>query len=135
MATKRHQFIIGLLVRKMRECGCEIMCIDGKYSTILPGYIQIPPKVLRHRPDILGINEFGQICIGEAKTENDLSSSRTIKQVVDFTSIQINGQQSEVYFGVPRMAEERFRRTLSNHGLLQYPNLHVLYIPEDIINE
>lgn len=135
MAGSKHQFIMGLIVRQMRESGCKIMFIDG--SSIIGGTsgIRIPPQVLRHRPDILGITDGGQIFIGEAKTEEDLRSLRTREQIFDFTSLELNDMPCKVFYGVPSNAKLKFKKILKEMGLNSCPNLHVLYIPEEIINE
>ena len=135
MAGMRHQFIMGLVIRNMREFGCRIKFVDGKYIVHYGEQIRIPPKVLRHRPDILGLTDSGQICIGEAKTESDINSLRTKEQISDFTRLELNGMPCEVFIGVPSMVRERFNNTLLVLGLANYPHLHILYVPEEIINE
>jgi hypothetical protein len=135
MAKKKHQFIVGLIIRQMREYGYTVLFVDGKYSFDLPGHINIPPKIIRHRPDVLGINECGRLCIGEAKTDNDIASNRTMSQIEDFTSIKINNMNCYLIIGIPSMAEEKFFKILRDLGLSENSNIHVLCVPEGIINE
>lgn len=135
MASKKHQFIMGLIVRQMRELGCQITFFEGNHPTKNIDIIGLPPKILRHRPDILGISNIGQLFIGEAKTDTDLKSLRTIEQLSDYTSIKINDFACEVFFGIPNLAQKKFQKIVESLNLTNYPHLHVLYIPEDIIND
>lgn len=135
MAGERHQFILGLVVRKMREEGADIHNIDGDYPGLFGEKTPLPPQILRHRPDAIGIKSNGQLCIGEAKTESDVTSARTYKQLQDFTAIELNGTKCEVFIGVPQSSETAFKRSLEKTGLKECDNLHILYIPDEIIND
>lgn len=53
MASKVHQFILSLIVRKMKAEGYEIVAYDGDYSKIENMALKIPFKIMRHRPDKL----------------------------------------------------------------------------------
>jgi hypothetical protein len=134
MAGTKHQFILGLVVKLMREQGISIVGVDGKYPGLFGEKITIPPQILRHRPDIIGIRDTGQICIGEAKTENDITSSRTYSQIQDFTSIELNGQTCDVFIGIPKISEAKFKKSMIKLGLFECTNITVLYIPDEIIN-
>lgn len=135
MAGKRHQFILGLVIRKMREDNATIYSVEGNYPGLL-GYKQpLPPQILRHRPDVIGIKDNGQVCIGEAKTGSDITNTRTYEQLQDFTTVELNGSKCEVYIGVPQSGEEALKVMLKKNGLHRYENLHILYIPDEIIND
>ena len=82
MASIQHQFIIDCIIRKMRYLAFEPICFDGK--SIVVDSLKIPPKVIRHRPDIIGVNKYNELCIGEAKTANDIHSKRTKEQIIDY---------------------------------------------------
>lgn len=82
MASIKHQFIIDCVIRKMRDMAFEPVCLEGK-STLIDA-LKIPPKIIRHRPDIIGVNKNYKICIGEAKTNNDINSKRTKEQLIDY---------------------------------------------------
>ena len=86
MASKQHQFIIGLINRKIYEYGYTIAFIDGNVSGAFNKKYKLPPKIVRHRPDIIGINNEGFICIGEAKTKDDIFNSRTKAEFLDFSN-------------------------------------------------
>ena len=134
MAGKRHQFIIGLLIGRMREYGCHVMFVDGKPFTDWNPSIRVPPTILRHRPDILGITDIGQICIGEAKTAGDISSSRTWEEIEDYLTLELNGQSCAVFIGIEASGIDKFRRIAKQKGYLSSPNLHILCVHEEIIN-
>ena len=134
MAGAKHQFILGLVVKLMREQGINIMGVDSHYPGLLGEKLQMPPQVLHHRPDIIGIRESGQICIGEAKTGNDITSKRTYSQLKDFASVELNGQRCDVFVGVPKSSQDLFKKTMKRLGLLESTNIRVIYVPEEIIN-
>lgn len=135
MAGNRHQFILGLVIKKMREEGITIYGIDGNYPGLFGENISLPPQILRHRPDAIGVKADGQICIGEAKTENDIENNRTYEQLLDFSSVEMNGKLCDVFVGVPQTGEDLFNRTLVRWGLRGSQNIHVLFVPDEIINE
>ncbi len=135
MAGERHQFLLGLVVRKMREEGVTIHNIDGNYAGLFGEKTALPPQILRHRPDVFGIKSNGQLCIGEAKTEGDITNTRTYEQLQDFATVELNGTKCEVFVGVPQSCEDIFRERLKRIGLKGCENLHVLYIPDEIIND
>jgi hypothetical protein len=135
MAGAKHQFILGLVVKLMREQGITIIGVDGNYPGLFGEKATIPPQILRHRPDIIGVRGNGQICIGEAKTENDITNSRTYSQIQDFTSVELNNQNCDVFIGIPKSSEELFRKSMIKLGLLECGNITVLYIPEELIND
>lgn len=135
MASNKHQFILGLVIKKMRETGVTVYGIDGSYPGLFGEKIQIPPQILRHRPDAIGTRSDGQVCIGEAKTENDLANARTHEQLQDFASVEINGKLCELFIGVPKSSEDVFRKVLEKMGLKDIANLHLLCIPDELIND
>ena len=135
MAGNKHQFIVGLIVKIMRENGISIVAVDGDYPGLFGEKISIPPQILRHRPDVIGVRKNGQICIGEAKTENDLTNNRTYAQIIDFSSVELNGQCCDVFIGLPKSYEQLFKKRIKNLGLSECQNITILYIPEEIIND
>lgn len=135
MAGERHQFILGLVIRKMREEGITIQNVDGNYPGLFGEQTPLPPQILRHRPDAIGIKSTGQLCIGEAKTEFDIANTRTYEQLEDFTTVEVNGSRCEVFIGIPQSSEDAFKKSLERMGLKECENLHILYIPDEIIND
>jgi hypothetical protein len=134
MAGNRHQFILGLVIKKMREEGASILGVDGNYPGMFGEKISVPPQIMRHRPDAIGLTCDGQIFIGEAKTESDIANHRTYEQIQDFSSTELNGKLCEVFIGIPYTGEELFNRSLEKLGLRGVQNIHVLVIPDEIIN-
>lgn len=128
-----HQFITICLIRKMKEKGYEIIAFNGDYTKIDTIAYKIPPQILRHRPDILGIKrETLNLCIGEAKTTNDLFSKRTKDQLVDYFYIISSSlfHNCELIIGIPQKAEEILKNLLNNLGLMNANNISYLLIPE-----
>lgn len=135
MSSNKHQFILGLVIKMMREAGITIYGIDGSYPGLFGEKIQIPPQILRHRPDAIGVRNEGQVCIGEAKTKNDLTNTRTYEQLQDFASTEINGKLCEVFVGIPKSSEDVFSKVLGKTGLKDIENLHLLCVPDELIND
>ena len=135
MASKQHQFIIGLINRKICEYGFSIIFIDGHVSGAFDRKYSLPPKILRHRPDVIGIDNNGYICIGEAKTKNDIFNERTREELFDFSNYELNGQKCLLIIGVPKSSHESLRNLLNELGILNNRNIEILSIPDEIINE
>jgi hypothetical protein len=135
VAGIRHQFILGLVIKKMREEEATVYGVDGNYPGLFGEQISLPPQIMRHRPDAIGVKKDGQICIGEAKTENDISNTRTYEQLQDFSSTELNGKLCEVFVGIPQSGEESFNRSLEKWGLKGTQNIYVLVVPDEIIND
>jgi len=119
----------------MREEGTIIAGIDGNYPGLFGEKVPLPPMILRHRPDVVGFKNDGQVCFGEAKTENDILNNRTYEQLQDFSTIELNGKKCEVYIGIPKSSEDIFNQSLKRIGLEGFNNIHVLYIPNELIND
>lgn len=108
MASRAHQFIADLIARRMHIDGYEVVSFDG-YSETERDLTSLPPTIIRHRPDLIGIKKGG-IAIGEAKTSSDMGS-RTHRQINDYISSKdmINGSKLKIYLGVPLTIKEDVR--------------------------
>ena len=133
MASKQHQFIIGLINRKISEYGFTIVFIDGHVSGAFKKEYELPPKILRHRPDVIGINNNECICIGEAKTKNDIFTERTKEEIIDFTNYELNGNKCLVIIGIPKSSQKDLDILLGKLNVQN--NIEILSIPDEIINE
>jgi prepilin-type processing-associated H-X9-DG protein len=135
MAGKQHQFIIGLINRKIHEYGYTIAFVDGHVSGAFDKKFKLPPKIIRHRPDVIGINDNGFICIGEAKTKDDIFNNRTKAEFFDFSNYMFNGQKCKLIIGIPKSAKGDLYKVLSELGIQNYENIENLLIPDEIIND
>lgn len=135
MATKTHQLILGLVVRAMRSDGFDIQNIDGTYPGMFGQKLPLPPKIVNHRPDIFGVNGKGQICIGEAKTKNDIQVPRTETQMQDYVSAELNGMECAVYLGAPQSAKELIENLFRKLGITENGNVKVILVPDELVNE
>jgi len=108
MATKAHQFIADLLAQRMRLDGYEVVSFEG-YSETESGLKNLPPTIIRHRPDLIGLKK-GCLVIGEAKTSGDIGE-RTHEQIEDyiFCSKNTTNTKLTIYVGVPLSAEEKVK--------------------------
>lgn len=136
MASKAHQKIIGIIVRKMRQKEYEIVSFDGQEKVILDINLHIPPKIIRHRPDIIGINlANNKLCIGEAKTRSDLATRRTQEQFLDFSdALSKVDTSAELIIGIPKSAESDLVQLLQKLNLLKKPNVSYVWIPDELLD-
>ena len=135
MASRQHQFIVGLINRKIREYGYTIAFIDGHVLGAFDKKFKLPPKIVRHRPDVIGINDKGFICIGEAKTKDDILNNRTRAEFFDFSNYVFNEQECMLIIGIPKSSKDNLYRVLTELGIQNYKNIEILLIPDEIINE
>ena len=136
MAGKAHQKIAGIITRKMRQKGYEIVCYDGKDGLISNVALNTPPSIKKHRPDILGFNPSdNSLCIGEAKTWSDLGSKRTRQQFLDFSSAKTrNNQMVELIIGIPKSSENELKQLLSELNINNNPNVSYVWVPDELLD-
>jgi hypothetical protein len=135
MAGPEHQFILGLIIRQARMAGFTIFFAEGKYISESSITVEtLSPKVLRHRPDAVGVALTGQVCIIDAKTLSDLHSKRTAEQIEDFTNVELNGLPCEVFLGIPADAEAILLTLLEKLALKDNPRIHILRVPRELMN-
>jgi hypothetical protein len=135
MASKAHQMITGLIVRRMRDKGYEIVCFDGDETIVTNVSLELPPAIYRHRPDAIGVNlKNGKICIGEAKTRADMDSKRTKEQISDFAKLIIDFKdQYELVIGIQKASEHKLTNLLGRLGLENNENISYVWIPEELL--
>lgn len=136
MASKNHQRIIGIIVRKMRQKEYEVVSFEGKEKIISDIDLRIPPKIIRHRPDVIGVNfKNNKLCIGEAKTGADLVTRRTQEQFSDFSDVLVRVDNSaELIIGIPKSAEPELIKLLQKLNLLENPNVSYVWMPDDLLD-
>lgn len=136
MPSKLHQMLVDLIGRKMHDKGFTPVAYDGKNYLIHGENVPIPPKIGRHRPDIIGINIRTKVlCIGEAKTSSDLSSERTRQQFSDYANIigYTSGQKFELIIGIPLRAESTLLKLMSDLSLNGIKNVSYILLPEELV--
>jgi len=135
MASRAHQLIIGLIVRKMRSDGYEIVSFDGNESLITDISINAPLTIKRHRPDVIGVDiKNKKICIGEAKTDSDLTSKRTKEQFIDYSNLSTkSGGLCELVIGIPQSSESRLKEILLDLGLIKKSNISLIWMPDEFL--
>ena len=138
MPTKAHQMIIGLIGRKMKKKGYDIVAFDGKEYLFGGKVLEFPPVIKRHRPDLLGYNfKTKRVCIGEAKTGNDLFSKRTIEQLIDYASVKQKSTSKyiEVIIGILKSSEQNLLKLLKKLSLDKNENISFIWLPDELIND
>ncbi len=130
MASKVHQFIADLVARRMNIDGYEIVSFEG-YSQSEVIKLKLPPKIIRHRPDLIGIKS-NSIALGEAKTINDFHQ-RTKEQLEDFTNGLLSLRaDNKVYLGIPLSFEDEANKIIKLWNL-NASNLIILAIPDRLL--
>jgi hypothetical protein len=133
MATKRHDFIVSAIARKMRQGDFQIVYLDGRYQDISMTKPEIPPRIIHHKPDVIGEKENGTFCIGEAKTEHDISSERTMNQICDFVTMVCMHSENKLVIGVPSNARDDLEQLLCKLGYWPHRQIEILHIPEKLL--
>lgn len=133
MASEKHNFIVSAIARKIRQSGFRIVYLDGQCQDIDTKKFNIPPKIINHKPDIIGEKKGMSFCIGEAKTRNDIFSERTKRQIADFfTAIRLNSE-NRLVIGIPLSAKEDLEKLLLKLNLVNQKQIGILYIPEELL--
>ncbi len=117
----------------MRQCGFGIIYLDGNYRDVDTKKFSIPPKIINHKPDVVGEKNSDIFCIGEAKTENDIFTERTKKQIVDFFSIVQGNSENKLILGIPIRAKENLNKVLSNLRVIDSPQVDIILVPEQLL--
>jgi len=133
MASKRHDFIVSAVARKIRMEGFKISYFDGRYETLDTIKPRIPPKIIRHKPDIIGEKENGAYCVGEAKTEGDIFSERTKNQIIDFMKIVELNPENMLIIGIPLNTIGFLTKILIKLGFHNNKQIEILRIPEKLL--
>lgn len=132
MASKKHDFIVATISRKAKDLGFNIVYLDGRYCDITITRLSIPPKILIHRPDLIGENKNGNFCIGEAKTINDLKSTRTKQQLIDFYEFVNLYPDNFLIIGIPLIAENALDQLLKSLRLSNN-QVVIIRVPEELL--
>jgi len=133
MASKRHDFIVSAIGRKIRQYGFKIIYLDGKFQDLDTKKFDIPPKIINHKPDIIGERDGIHFCVGEAKTKNDIFSKRTKNQFFDFFTIVKSGRENILLIGIPFEAKSDLEKLLLEIGLDNKKQIKILCVPEDLL--
>jgi hypothetical protein len=135
MATLQHDFIVSALARKIKLEKYSIIYLDGHYQEVCTIKPNIPPKIINHRPDIIGAREDQLFVIGEAKTKNDISSLRTKKQITDFCELISCNIGNKLILGIPLNSKNTLLRLLKRLNLISNKQIEILYVPDQLIPE
>lgn len=133
MASEKHDFIVSAIVRKIRQDGFRVVYLDGKFQDIDTEKFDIPPKIINHRPDVIGEKEGIFFGIGEAKTKNDLLTERTKNQIIDFLTVVRLNSGNKLVIGIPLNAKEDLEKLLLELGLVNQKQIEIIYIPEELL--
>jgi len=133
MASEKHDFIVSAIVRKIRQDGFRVIYLDRKYQDINTEKFDIPPKIINHKPDVIGEKDSIFFCIGEAKTKNDLLTERTKNQIIDFLAIVKLNSGNKFVIGIPLNAKEDLEKLLIELGVVNQKQIKIIYIPEELL--
>lgn len=110
-----HRLLVSSLVSALQSRGYTVLkADDGSHSA--------PERIGRHEPDVLARDPNGLLIIGEAKTENDISSQISKEQFLDFSNRimsdgPLRGKVVPLHIIVPQRAYENLKNELSQLGL------------------
>ncbi len=133
MASEKHDFIVSAIVRRIRQDGFKVIYLDGKYQDIDMKELDIPPKIVNHKPDVIGGRESMSFCIGEAKTENDLFTRRTKNQIIDFLAVVRLNSESKLVIGIPLNAKRDLEKLLRELRVVNQKQIETIYVPEELL--
>ncbi len=133
MASAKHDFIVSAIVRRIRQDGFKVIYLDGKYKDIGTKELDIPPKIVNHKPDVIGGKENMSFCIGEAKTENDLFTSRTKNQIIDFLTVVRLNSESRLVIGIPLGSKRDLEKLLRELRVMNQKQIETIYVPEELL--
>jgi len=118
---------------KLQKNNFRIIYFDGNYTDITLLKKELPPKIVNHRPDVVGEKENGVFCIGEAKTKNDLNSLRTKNQLLDFLSFVSINTGNRLIIGIPISAETILNRILIGLNIKDHSQLEIILVPDILL--
>lgn len=133
MASDSHSFIVAAIARKIRQYGFVVSYLDSNYRDIDIKKFDIPPKIIHHKPDIIGEKE-NFFCIGEAKTVNDLSAERTRRQIQDFFDIVQSNDNNKLIIGIPLSGKYLLNNLLKRIGLLGHRQIEIIFVPDELLS-
>jgi hypothetical protein len=134
VASKQHQRILALVLRRMHELGFTVVACDGVTANLGNVATRIPARFGRHRPDAVGVREDGVLCIGEAKTASDMRSTRTRDQMTDYLAT-VDEEYACVVVGYPQSADASARKLLEEIGGTGAPQLTLLCVPDELVDD
>src|ERR1051325_222782 len=127
MPSDVHQSLLLWVARKMSTDGFDLRGCDGSMSQ--GGMWNTLPAPLEFggvRPDVYGIApKTGKCALGEAKTEWDIETAHTRKQLKAFGHLKNpdGATMCRLYLAVPRSAAPALDRVLADTGLLGAPHV------------
>src|SRR5574341_1457548 len=133
MPSEKHNFIVAAIARRLWQNDFRIIYLDGKYQDIDIKKFDIPPKIINHKPDIVGVKKGIFFCIGEAKTGGDIFSERTKSQITDFFTIIRLNPKNKLIIGIPLDSKEDLKRLLFQLGLENHKQIEIIHIPEELL--
>ncbi len=133
MASEKHNFIVSAIARKIRQNGFRVIYLDGKYQDINTKNFYIPPKIVNHKPDVIGVKDCMFFCIGEAKSRSDIFSERTKNQISDFFEIVRLYSRNRLIIGIPLNAKEDLEKLLFELRLTNHKQIEIIQIPEELL--
>lgn len=137
MPSDVHQALLLWIARKMQIdgfllSGCDgSMAQGGHWNTLPP-----PPEVGGVRADACAVlPTTGEFAFGEAKTDQDIDTPHTRKQLRVFGYLRHRDGRTmcRLYFAVPRSAATALDRVLSEVGLLGARHIVRLHIPDCLV--
>ena len=130
MSSKGHDFLVEIIHMKMKQLEFRIVLSESHYHN---ERYQIPPTIIHHRPDVIGISkDDSSICIGEAKYFGDMVSERSWNQIIDFIELTSDPKYTFIV-SFPESEEDNFNKIIKSKNLELNNSCIVLSIPDRLI--
>lgn len=134
MPSRQHQRILAIVLKRMKQSGFEPVAIDGHTEGLDSPDADRPVAFGRHRPDAVGATADGRLCIGEAKTADDVASRRTREQLEDYLVASDVGY-ALVLLGYPRSADSTVQNLVASIGAAGCPQMELIPVPDELLDE
>ncbi len=132
MASKGHDLIVSMLQIKLKLLGFTIIALENPKDKELIKTRNLPPKILRHRPDLIAIRG-NTICIGEAKYFGDFKTKHSQEQINDFIELANKRDDVIIIFGIPMSEKKELLQFLDQKIALE--KTIILEVPDRLIED
>jgi hypothetical protein len=126
-----------MVARYIERRGYQLVALETSLDWLFGDSFRLPPSIAVHRPDVLGVRDRAPfVCIGEAKTRNDIRSARTRQQLKDFAHASAGrmGAPCEVVVGVPSDCHTILNNLISSLGIA-LDRITVIAVPRPLLEE
>ena len=131
MPSAEHNFLVQMLIPKVRSRGYHIVATDTHYFQLGPLRLRRPPALVRHQPDLVGIRHSPpRLVIGEAKIGSDLRTRHTREQLSDYARLH----DAILIVAIPEAARSAYEKLANEIGISHLRHVSCLLVPEELMH-